>query len=65
MKEWGCLVKSTKFGDDKDRVIIREDGRGTYLSVGLSQKWGVEVLIPLSMFGAQIIMDTLKNRSNH
>ena len=28
--------ESTKFGDDKDRVIIREDGRGTYLSADLA-----------------------------
>ena len=29
-------LESTKFGDDKDRVIIREDGRGTYLSADLA-----------------------------
>ncbi len=29
-------LESTKFGDDKDRVIVREDGRGTYLSADLA-----------------------------
>jgi len=29
-------LESTKFGDDKDRVIIRKDGRGTYLSADLA-----------------------------
>ena len=32
-KKGGALwLKTTKFGDDKDRVIIREDGRSTYFA---------------------------------
>ena len=34
-KDGAVWLESTKFGDDKDRVIIREDGRGTYLSADL------------------------------
>ena len=34
-KDGAIWLESTKFGDDKDRVIIREDGRGTYLSADL------------------------------
>ena len=35
-KNGAIWLESTKFGDDKDRVIIREDGRGTYLSADLA-----------------------------
>jgi arginyl-tRNA synthetase len=35
-KNGAVWLESTKFGDDKDRVIIREDGRGTYLSADLA-----------------------------
>jgi len=35
-KDGAVWLESTKFGDDKDRVIIREDGRGTYLSADLA-----------------------------
>ena len=35
-KNGAVWLESTKFGDDKDRVIIREDGRGTYLSSDLA-----------------------------
>ncbi|MBD63073.1 MAG: arginine--tRNA ligase [Gammaproteobacteria bacterium] len=35
-KNGAIWLKSTKFGDDKDRVIVREDGRGTYLSADLA-----------------------------
>ena len=35
-KNGAMWLESTKFGDDKDRVIIREDGRGTYLSSDLA-----------------------------
>ena len=35
-KSGAVWLQSTKFGDDKDRVIIREDGRGTYLSADLA-----------------------------
>ena len=35
-KDGAVWLESTKFGDDKDRVIIREDGRGTYLSANLA-----------------------------
>ena len=35
-KAGATWLESTKFGDDKDRVIIREDGRGTYLSADLA-----------------------------
>ena len=35
-KAGAVWLESTKFGDDKDRVIIREDGRGTYLSADLA-----------------------------
>lgn len=31
MEEGKTLFKSTDYGDDKDRVIVREDGRPTYL----------------------------------
>ena len=35
-KNGAIWLESSKFGDDKDRVIIREDGRGTYLSADLA-----------------------------
>ena len=35
-KDGAVWLESTKFGDDKDRVIIRDDGRGTYLSADLA-----------------------------
>ena len=35
-KDGAIWLESTKFGDDKDRVIIRDDGRGTYLSADLA-----------------------------
>ena len=35
-KNGAVWLESSKFGDDKDRVIIREDGRGTYLSADLA-----------------------------
>jgi len=35
-KNGAVWLESTKFGDDKDRVIVREDGRGTYLSADLA-----------------------------
>ena len=35
-KNGATWLESSKFGDDKDRVIIREDGRGTYLSADLA-----------------------------
>ncbi len=35
-KDGAIWLESSKFGDDKDRVIIREDGRGTYLSADLA-----------------------------
>jgi len=35
-KNGAVWLESTKFGDDKDRVIIRDDGRGTYLSADLA-----------------------------
>ena len=35
-KNGAIWLESTKFGDDKDRVIVREDGRGTYLSADLA-----------------------------
>ena len=35
-KNGAVWLESTKFGDDKDRVIIREDGRGTYLSADMA-----------------------------
>jgi len=35
-KNGAIWLESMKFGDDKDRVIIREDGRGTYLSADLA-----------------------------
>ena len=35
-KNGAIWLESTKFGDDKDRVIIRENGRGTYLSADLA-----------------------------
>ena len=35
-KNGAVWLESTKFGDGKDRVIIREDGRGTYLSADLA-----------------------------
>ena len=35
-KNGAVWLESTKLGDDKDRVIIREDGRGTYLSADLA-----------------------------
>ena len=35
-RDGAVWLESTKFGDDKDRVIIREDGRGTYLSADLA-----------------------------
>ena len=35
-KNGAIWLESSKFGDDKDRVIIREDGRGTYLSSDLA-----------------------------
>lgn len=35
-KAGAVWLESTKFGDDKDRVIIRENGRGTYLSADLA-----------------------------
>ena len=35
-KNGAVWLESTKFGDDKDRVIILEDGRGTYLSADLA-----------------------------
>jgi arginyl-tRNA synthetase len=36
VKNGAIWLESSKFGDDKDRVIIREDGRGTYLSADLA-----------------------------
>ena len=35
-KEGAIWLESSKFGDDKDRVIVRDDGRGTYLSSDLA-----------------------------
>ena len=35
-KDGAVWFESTKFGDDKDRVIIRDDGRGTYFSADLA-----------------------------
>ena len=35
-KDGAIWLESTKFGDDKDPVIIRDDGRGTYLSADLA-----------------------------
>ena len=35
-RDGALWLESTKFGDDKDRVIIRDDGRGTYLSADLA-----------------------------
>ena len=35
-KDGAVWLESTKFVDDKDRVIIRDDGRGTYLSADLA-----------------------------
>ena len=35
-KNGAVWLESTKFGDEKGRVIIREDGRGTYLSADLA-----------------------------
>ena len=35
-KNGAIWLESSKFGDDKDRVIIREDGRGTDLSADLA-----------------------------
>ena len=35
-KNGAVWLESTKFGDDKDRVIIREDGTCTYLSADLA-----------------------------
>lgn len=32
VKDDKVWLKSTKFGDEKDRVIVREDGRATYLA---------------------------------
>ena len=61
-KNGAVWLESTKFGDDKDRVIIREDGRGTYLSADLAYHRnkldrGFDTIIK---FGAQIIMVILK-----
>ncbi|ULO01824.1 arginyl-tRNA synthetase [Campylobacter sp. RM5004] len=34
-KEGKLFLASTKYGDDLDRVIVREDGRGTYLAADI------------------------------
>ena len=31
-KDGALWLQSTNHGDDKDRVLVREDGRGTYLA---------------------------------
>ncbi|MRJ06941.1 MAG: arginine--tRNA ligase [Epsilonproteobacteria bacterium] len=38
-KDGKVWLKSTQFGDDKDRVVIREDGRPTYLAGDIVYHW--------------------------
>jgi len=38
-KDGKIWLKSTQFGDDKDRVVVREDGRPTYLAGDIVYHW--------------------------
>ena len=54
-KDGALWLKSTDFGDDKDRVVIRENGLPTYLAADIAYHWnklvrGYDKLI--NIFGA-------------
>ena len=38
-KEGKIWLRSSKYGDDKDRVVVREDGRPTYLAGDIIYHW--------------------------
>ena len=50
--------RSTTFGDDKDRVLIKNDGTYTYLTpdIAYHEDKFTAVSISLSIFGEQITM---------
>jgi arginyl-tRNA synthetase len=52
-KEGALWFRSTKFGDEKDRVLIRKNGQSTYFASDIAYHWNK------LKRGAQIIIDVL------